>query len=43
MNRILYDCIDVFLVVHMEDLLVLDKSEADHLPHLDILLSTLQD
>lgn len=43
MNRIFYNCIDVFLVVYMDDLLIFSKNEADHLEHLDIVLSRLQD
>lgn len=42
MNRIFYDCIDVFLVVYMDDLLVFSKTPEDHLRHLDTVLSRLQ-
>ena len=42
MNRIIFDCIDVFLVVYMDDLLIFSKNEEDHLKHLDIVLSRLK-
>lgn len=42
MNRIFYDCIDVFMVVYMEDLLVFSKTGKEHLQHLEIVLSRLQ-
>ena len=31
MNRIFYDCIDVFLVVYMDDVLIFSKDEESHL------------
>ena len=42
MNRIFYDCIDVFLVVYMDDLLIFSKDESSHMDHLRIVLSRLQ-
>ena len=43
MNRIFYDCIDVFMVVYMDDLLIFSKDEHSHLEHLRIVLSRLQE
>ena len=43
MNRIFYDCLDVFMVVHMDDLLIFSKDEKSHLKHLNIVLSGLKD
>ncbi len=34
MNQIFYDCIDVFLVVYMDDLLVFSKDKKSHIKHL---------
>ena len=42
MNRVFYDCIDVFLVVYMDDLLVFSKSRDEHLGHLETVLSRLE-
>lgn len=39
MNEMFYDCIDVFVVVYMEDLLVYIKKEREHLKHLETVLS----
>jgi Reverse transcriptase (RNA-dependent DNA polymerase) len=43
MNEIFYDCIDEFLVVYMDDLLVFSKNEEDHLKHLNTVLSRLKE
>ena len=43
MNRIFYDCVDVFLVVYMDDLLIFSKDEKSHFEHLNIVLSRLAD
>ena len=43
MNCIIYDCIDVFLVVYMDDLLIFSRNEEEHLKHLVIVLSRLQE
>ena len=43
MNQIFYDCVDVFMVVYMDDLLIFSKDEKSHLQHLDIVLSRLKD
>lgn len=43
MNQIFYDCVDVFMVVYMDDLLIFSKDEKSHLEHLDIVLSRLKD
>ena len=43
MNRIFYDCVDVFMVVYMDDLLVFSKDKKSHLEHLKIVLSRLKD
>ena len=42
MNRIFYDCIDVFVVVYMDDLLVFSKNIDDHMRHLEVILSRLK-
>jgi len=43
MNRIFYDCIDVFMVVYMDDLLIFSKDEESHLKHLETVLSRLKE
>lgn len=43
MNRIFYDCVDVFLVVYMDDLLIFSKDEESHMKHLEIVLSRLRE
>ena len=43
MNRIFYDCIDVFLVVYMDDVLIFSKDEESYLKHLEIVLKRLQE
>ena len=43
MNRIFYDCIDVFMVVYMDDLLIFSKDEKSHIEHLKVVLSRLED
>ena len=43
MNSILYDCIDLFIVVCMEDLLIFSKDEESHFKHLGIVLSSLKE
>ncbi len=43
MNQIFYDCIDVFMVVYMDDLLVFSKDENSHIKHLNSVLSRLRD
>ena len=43
MNRIFHDCIDEFLVIYMDDLLIFSKDEDQHLKHLEIVLSRLQE
>ena len=42
MNQIFYDCIDVFLAVYMDDLLIFSKDHDSHLEHLDTVLSRLK-
>ena len=42
MNRIFYDCIDVFMVVYMDDLLIFSTNAEEHFSHLEIVLSRLQ-
>ena len=41
MNRVFYDCIDVFMVVYTDDLLVFSRTEEEHLEHLNVILSRL--
>ena len=43
MNRIFYDCIDKFLVVYMDDLLIFSKDEESHLHHIETVFSRLHD
>lgn len=43
MNSILYDCIDSFLVVHLNDILVYSKTREEHLQHLRVVLNRLKD
>ncbi len=43
MNRIFYDCLEYFLVVCMEDLLIFCKDEQSHLRHIELVLSRLKD
>lgn len=43
MNTISYDCMDVFMVIYMDDLLIFSKDEESHLKHLDIVLSHLRE
>lgn len=42
-NRIFYDCVDVFLVVYMDDLLIFSKDEESHIKLLNIVLSRLRE
>ena len=43
MNQIFYDCIDVFLVVYMDDLLIFSKDEESHYRNLETVLSLLKE
>ena len=43
MNRIFHDCIDEFLVVYMDDLLVFSKNEEEDLPHVETVFSRLKE
>ena len=43
MNRIYYDCIDEFLVIYVDDLLIYSKSLEEHLQHLEIVLKRLRE
>ena len=43
MSQIFYDCIDVFMVVYMDDMLIFRKDEKSHVEHLDTVLSRLKD
>ncbi len=42
MNPIFYDCLDVFMVIYMDDLLRFSKDEESHLKNLTIVLSRLK-
>ena len=42
MNRLFYDCIDIFLVVYMDDLLIFSNTREDHLRHVEVVLSRLK-
>ncbi len=43
MNRFFYDCLDIFMIVYMDDLLIFSKDEISHLEHLRITLCRLKD
>ena len=43
MNEIFHDCIDEFLVVYIDDLLVFSKDEESHYRHLEIVLKRLKE
>ena len=43
MNRIFYDCIDVFMVVYMDDLLIFSKDRSTHYKHIETVLSRLKE
>lgn len=42
MNQIFYDCIDVLLVVYMDDLLIISPDAESHLGHIETVLSRLK-
>lgn len=42
MNQVFHDCIDVFMVVYMDDLLIFSKTRAEHMQHLETVLSRLE-
>jgi hypothetical protein len=42
MNNIFYDCIDEFLVVYMDDILIFSKNEEDHMGHVEKVLMRLR-
>lgn len=42
MNNIFYDCIDDFLVLYMDDLLIFSKNEEDHMMHVEEVLQRLR-
>ena len=43
MSRIFYDCIDVFMVVYMDDLLIFSKDRSTHFKHIETVLSRLKE
>jgi transposase InsO family protein len=43
MNTLFSDCIDVFVVVYIDDILIFSKSEAEHIHHVKHVLQILQD
>jgi len=43
MNQIFHDCIDDFLVVYIDDLLIFSKDRESHLTHLEIVLKRLKE
>ena len=43
MNQIFYDCIDVFMVVYMDDLLIFSKDEESHYRNLETVLRRLKE
>jgi len=43
MNQIFHDCIDDFLVVYIDDLLIFSKDDESHFRHLETVLSRLKE
>ncbi len=43
MNRIFYNCLDVFMIVCMDDLFIFSRDEESHLKHLSVVLFRLID
>ena len=43
MNNIFHDCLDEFMVVYMDDLLIFSKDKESHYKHLEIVLSRLKE
>ena len=43
MNSVFHDCIDNFLVVYLDDLLIFSDTLEDHMMHLEAVLSRLQE
>ncbi len=43
MKRIFYDCLDDFLVVYMDNLLIFSKDEHSHLRRIKLVLSRFKD
>lgn len=42
MNSVFYDYLDDFVVVYIDDLLVFSNNERDHIKHIELVLSRLQ-
>lgn len=42
MNQVFYDCIDVFMVVYMDDLLIYSRTREEHMRHLQPVFSRLR-
>ena len=42
MNEVFHDCIDQFVVVYLDDLLVYSKTQEDHIRHLELVLFRLE-
>ncbi len=43
MKHIFYDCVDDFLAVYMDDLLIFSKDERSHLRHIELVLSRIKE
>lgn len=43
MNRVLGDCIDQFVLVYLDDILIYSKTKEDHVRHVGMVLKKLQD
>jgi len=43
MNKVLKQCLDMFVIVFIDDILIYLKSEDDHADHLRIILQVLKD
>ena len=43
MNRVFHDCLDKFLVVFIDDILIYSRSEEEHVEHLRFVLQRLRE
>lgn len=40
-SRTFHDCVDVFIIAYLDDLVIFSKEEGSHIEHLNIVLSSL--